>query len=153
MCCCSPGSYKKTPLGDWIATTKKLVQILRYSSSERNCSWSVLSQTNLKAAGLQKLPNEEQVQGFRSKPSALPKFPQSLGDHIEKSAQVKFVSLSVISSTEDLQDLLHSTDCDMDGKLTYQEIRNSLDSVMPEPEHLREFDSDGDGRYSFLEEE
>ena len=49
--------------------------------------------------------------------------------------------------------LAHNTDYDVDGKLTYQEIRNSLDSVMPEPEHLREFDSDGDGRYSFLEED
>ncbi|KAB0354705.1 hypothetical protein FD755_022164, partial [Muntiacus reevesi] len=70
------------------------------------------------------LPNEEQAQGFKSKPSALPKFPQSLGDQIEKTAQVR-------------PDLLHSTDCDVDGKLTYQEIRNSLDSVMPAPEHLR----------------
>ncbi|OWK13292.1 hypothetical protein Celaphus_00014164 [Cervus elaphus hippelaphus] len=91
----------------------------------------------LRATGLQRLPNEEQVQGFKSKPSTLPKFPQSLGDQIEKSAQVRPVSLSVISSIEDLQDLLHNTDCDVDGKLTYQEIRNSLDSVMPAPEHLR----------------
>ena len=116
---------------------KKIVQSLRYSSSERNCSWSVLSQAKLRATGLQRQPNEEQVQGFKSKPSALPKFPQSLGDQIEKSTQVRPVSLSVISSIEDLQDLLHNTDCDVDGKLTYQEIRNSLDSVMPAPEHLR----------------
>lgn len=39
----------------------------------------------------------------------------------------------------------------MDGKLTYQEIWNLLGSAMPEPERLREFDADGDGRYSFLE--
>lgn len=97
----------------------------------------MLSQAKLRATGLQRQPNEEQVQGFKSKPSALPKFPQSLGDQIEKSTQVRPVSLSVISSIEDLQDLLHNTDCDVDGKLTYQEIRNSLDSVMPAPEHLR----------------
>lgn len=39
----------------------------------------------------------------------------------------------------------------MDGKLTYQEIRNSLGSAVPELETLRAFDSDDDGRYSFLE--
>ncbi|KAB0363029.1 hypothetical protein FD754_007185, partial [Muntiacus muntjak] len=76
----------------------------------------------VKSQGIKK--EEEQVQGFKSKPSALSKFPQSLGDQIEKSAQVR-------------PDLLHNTGCDVDGKLTYQEIRNSLDSVMPAPEHLR----------------
>ena len=39
----------------------------------------------------------------------------------------------------------------MDGKLTYQEIWDSFHSAVPEPERLREFDSDGDGRYSFPE--
>lgn len=51
----------------------------------------------------------------------------------------------------DLQGLFRKTGQDMDGKLTYQEIEDSLESIGPEPEHLREFDSDGDGRYSFLE--
>lgn len=49
----------------------------------------------------------------------------------------------------DLQDLFQTTG--QNGKLTYQEIWNSLGSAMPELESLREFDSDGDGRYSFLE--
>jgi hypothetical protein len=35
--------------------------------------------------------------------------------------------------------------------LTYQELWNSLGSAMPRPESLRAFDSNGDGRYSFLE--
>ncbi|XP_057565810.1 EF-hand calcium-binding domain-containing protein 14 isoform X1 [Hippopotamus amphibius kiboko] len=95
--------------------------------------------------------DEEQVQSSTSKPSALPKFPRSLGGQIEKAAQLRPVSLPGISSTEDLQDLFHKTGQDVDGKLTYQEIWDSLDSAVPEPEHLREFDSDGDGRYSFLE--
>ncbi|XP_032483298.1 EF-hand calcium-binding domain-containing protein 14 isoform X2 [Phocoena sinus] len=95
--------------------------------------------------------NEEQVQSFTSKPSALPKFPRSLGGQTEKAAQLRPVSLPGISSIEDLQDLFHKTGQDMDGKLTYQEIWDSLHSAMPEPERLREFDSDGDGRYSFLE--
>ena len=51
----------------------------------------------------------------------------------------------------DLQGLFHKTGQDVDGKLTYQEIEDTLESVGPEPERLREFDSDGDGRYSFLE--
>lgn len=37
--------------------------------------------------------HEEQVQSFTSKPSALPKFPQSLEDHIEKATQLRPVSL------------------------------------------------------------
>nr|XP_040144550.1 EF-hand calcium-binding domain-containing protein 14 isoform X2 [Ictidomys tridecemlineatus] len=52
---------------------------------------------------------------------------------------------------EDLQDLFHKTGQDVDGKLTYQEIWNSLGSTLPDPESLRAFDSNGDGRYSFLE--
>ncbi|XP_008697468.1 EF-hand calcium-binding domain-containing protein 14 isoform X3 [Ursus maritimus] len=95
--------------------------------------------------------NNEQVQSFTSKPSALPKFPQSLGDHIEKAAQLRPIVLPGISSIKDLQDLFHKTGQDMDGKLTYQEIWNSLGSAVPELETLRAFDSDGDGRYSFLE--
>lgn len=95
--------------------------------------------------------HEEQVQSFTSKPSALPKFPQSLGDHIEKTTQLRPISLPGISNIGDLQDLFHKTGQNMDGKLTYQEIWNLLGSAMPEPDRLREFDADGDGRYSFLE--
>ncbi|KAF5923209.1 EF-hand calcium-binding domain-containing protein 14 isoform X1 [Diceros bicornis minor] len=95
--------------------------------------------------------SEEQVQSFTSKPSALPKFPQSLGDQIEKAAQLRPISLPGISSVKDLQDLFRKTDQDVDEKLTYQEISNSLGSALPEPESLRAYDSDGDGRYSFLE--
>lgn len=95
--------------------------------------------------------HEEQVQSFTSEPSAFPELPQSLGDHIEKTAQLRPVSLPGISSIKDLQDLFHETGQNMDGKLTYQEIWNSLGSAMPAPESLREFDADGDGRYSFLE--
>ena len=40
----------------------------------------------------------EQVQSFTSKPSALPKFPQSLGDQIEKAAQLRPIVLPGISS-------------------------------------------------------
>ncbi|XP_012504470.1 PREDICTED: EF-hand calcium-binding domain-containing protein 14 [Propithecus coquereli] len=95
--------------------------------------------------------SEEQVQSFTSKPSALPKFSQSPGGPVEKTAQLRPISLPGISSIKDLQDLFHKTGQDVDGKLTYQEIWNSLGSAMPEPESLRAFDSDGDGRYSFLE--
>lgn len=42
----------------------------------------------------------EQVQSVTSKPSALPEFPQSLGDHSEKAAQLRPVSLPGISSVK-----------------------------------------------------
>ncbi|XP_014926067.1 EF-hand calcium-binding domain-containing protein 14 isoform X2 [Acinonyx jubatus] len=95
--------------------------------------------------------DKEQVQSFTSKPSALPKSPPSYGDHIEKTVQPRPIALPGISSIKDLQDLFHKTGQDMDGKLTYQEIWNSLGSAVPGLETLKEFDSDGDGRYSFLE--
>ncbi|XP_024426823.2 EF-hand calcium-binding domain-containing protein 14 [Desmodus rotundus] len=95
--------------------------------------------------------HEGPVQSVTSKPSALPGFPQSLGGHTEKAAQLRPVSLPGISSIKGLQDFFHKTGQNMDGKLTYQEIWNSLGSAMPAPESLREFDADGDGRYSFLE--
>uniref|UniRef100_A0A8I5N9E3 EF-hand calcium binding domain 14 n=1 Tax=Papio anubis TaxID=9555 RepID=A0A8I5N9E3_PAPAN len=53
--------------------------------------------------------DEEQVQSFTSKPSALPKFSQFLGDPVEKAAQLRPVSLLGVSSIEDLQDLFHKT--------------------------------------------
>ncbi|XP_069934654.1 EF-hand calcium-binding domain-containing protein 14 isoform X3 [Oryctolagus cuniculus] len=96
-------------------------------------------------------PDEEQVQSSTSKPSALPKFSQSFGDQLKKATQPRPISLPGISSIEDLQDLFHKTGQDVDGKLTYQEISQTLGSALPEPERLRTFDSDGDGRYSLLE--
>ncbi|XP_003801471.1 EF-hand calcium-binding domain-containing protein 14 isoform X3 [Otolemur garnettii] len=95
--------------------------------------------------------SEDQVQSFTSKPSALPKFSKSPGGPVKKAAQLRPVSLPGISSIKDLQDLFLKTGQDVDGKLTYQEIWNSLGSAMPGPESLKIFDSDGDGRYSFLE--
>ncbi|XP_023390765.1 EF-hand calcium-binding domain-containing protein 14 [Pteropus vampyrus] len=95
--------------------------------------------------------HEEDVQSFTSKPSALPKFTQSHGDQIEKATQLRPISLPGISNIEDLQDLFHKSGQNVDGKLTYQEIWNSLGSAIPVPESLREFDVDGDGKYSFSE--
>lgn len=40
----------------------------------------------------------EDVQSFTSKPSALPKVPQSHGEQIEKAAQLKPISLPGISN-------------------------------------------------------
>lgn len=40
----------------------------------------------------------EQVQSFTSKPSAFPEFPQSPGDDIEKTAQLRSISLPGIAS-------------------------------------------------------
>ncbi|XP_040833740.1 EF-hand calcium-binding domain-containing protein 14 isoform X1 [Ochotona curzoniae] len=94
---------------------------------------------------------EEQIQNSTSKSSALPKSSQSSGDRIEKAAQPRSVFLPGVSSVEDLQDLFHKIGQDEDGKLTYQEIAQALGSATPEPESLRTLDSDGDGRYSFLE--
>ncbi|XP_034359173.1 EF-hand calcium-binding domain-containing protein 14 isoform X1 [Arvicanthis niloticus] len=93
--------------------------------------------------------DEEQVQNFTSDPSALPEFPQLLGEQIE--TQLKPISLPGISSVKDLQDLFHKTGQDVTGMLTYQELWNSLGSAMPRPESLSAFDSNGDERYSFLE--
>ncbi|XP_021515110.1 EF-hand calcium-binding domain-containing protein 14 isoform X2 [Meriones unguiculatus] len=92
---------------------------------------------------------EEQVQNFTSDLSALPKSSQLLGDQIK--TQLKPVSLPGISSIKDLQDLFRKTGQDVDGTLTYQEVWNSLGTAVPRPESLRAFDSNGDGRYSFLE--
>ncbi|KAM6218830.1 EF-hand calcium-binding domain-containing protein 14 [Rhynchocyon petersi] len=95
--------------------------------------------------------DEEQVQSVTSESSMLPKFSGSLGDQMEKTAQLRPISLPGISSIKDLQDLFKKAGQDMDGKLTYQEIWSSLGSAVPELKNLQAFDSDGDGRYSFLE--
>ncbi|XP_031234103.1 EF-hand calcium-binding domain-containing protein 14 isoform X2 [Mastomys coucha] len=92
---------------------------------------------------------EEQVQNVTSNPSRLPEFSHLLRAQTE--TQLKPISLPGISSIKDLQDVFHKIGRDVDETLTYQELWNSLGSAMPRPETLRAFDSNGDGRYSFLE--
>lgn len=59
-------SFHLKPSVIFVLDRKKIVQILRYPSSERSCSWSVLSQTNLRAAGLQRLPMKVRYSGLAS---------------------------------------------------------------------------------------
>ncbi|KAM6172672.1 EF-hand calcium-binding domain-containing protein 14 isoform 1-T1 [Erethizon dorsatum] len=148
---------------DVIALTKTEKRANLTSSMKEDSSNSQVSKLREKLQLISALTNkpesnrppetadEEQVQSFTSKPSSLPKFSQFLGDQIEKAVQLRPISLPGISSIEDLQDLFHKTGQDVEGKLTYQELWNSLGSATPAPENLRAFDSNGDGRYSFLE--
>ncbi|XP_055978303.1 EF-hand calcium-binding domain-containing protein 14 isoform X3 [Sorex fumeus] len=141
---------------------KKTIELLR-SDMKEDISDSQVSKLREKLQLISALTNKPesnrppetisagQEQSSTSKPSTLPKFSQSLGDQIENTAQLRLVSLPGISNIQDLQDLFHKTGQDVNGKLTYQEISNSLGSAVPEPESFRVFDSNGDGRYSLPE--
>ncbi|XP_055474407.1 EF-hand calcium-binding domain-containing protein 14 isoform X2 [Psammomys obesus] len=147
--------------GDVVALSKAEKRANLTSSAKEDNSNSQVSKLREKLQLISALTNkpernrppepaeEEQVQNFTSDLSALPKSSQLLGDQIK--TQLKPVSLPGISSIKDLQDLFRKTGQDVDGTLTYQEVWNSLGSAMPRPESLRAFDSNGDGRYSFLE--
>lgn len=141
---------------------KKTIEVLQ-SDMKEDISDSQVSKLKEKLQLISALTNKPEsnrppetistvkVQSSTSKPSTLPKFSQSLGDQTQNTAQLRPISLPGISNIEDLQDLFHKIGLDIDGKLTYQEISNSLDSAVPEQDNFKKFDSDGDGRYSLPE--
>ncbi|KAM4640936.1 EF-hand calcium-binding domain-containing protein 14 isoform 2-T2 [Discoglossus pictus] len=60
-------------------------------------------------------------------------------------------SLPGISTERALEELFRNSEYGIDGKLSYQELEQLLGPGLTEPQYFKEFDADGDGRYSFTE--
>lgn len=51
----------------------------------------------------------------------------------------------------DLQDLLSTTSQGTEGKLSYEELQSLVGSTVHDSQSLKEFDADGDEKYSLSE--
>ncbi|KFV76115.1 EF-hand calcium-binding domain-containing protein 14, partial [Dryobates pubescens] len=76
---------------------------------------------------------------------------RSADGSIESDRQQRHLSLPGISSIKDLQSLFERAAEDADGKLSYEDLQQLLGSAAPESQSLKEFDTDGDEKYSLQE--
>ncbi|NXO10279.1 EFC14 protein, partial [Oriolus oriolus] len=96
--------------------------------------------------------NVEGSQSTTAKPTELSRVAsRSVGDNTEKNGQLSHLSLPGISSIEDLQKLFEKAPADADGKLSYKDLQNLLGSTAQESQSFKEFDTDGDEKYTLKE--
>ncbi|NXD95755.1 EFC14 protein, partial [Chaetorhynchus papuensis] len=94
----------------------------------------------------------ESSQSTTAKPTELSRVAsRSAGDNTERNRRLSHLSLPGISSIEDLQKLFKKAPADADGKLSYQDLQKLLGSTAPESQSFKEFDTDGDEKYTLTE--
>ncbi|NXR22063.1 EFC14 protein, partial [Cinclus mexicanus] len=96
--------------------------------------------------------NVESSQSTTAKPTDLSRVAsRSAGDSTQRNGQLSHLSLPGISSIEDLQKLFEKAPEDADGKLSYRDLQKLLGSTAQESESFKEFDTDGDEKYTLKE--
>ncbi|NXL77034.1 EFC14 protein, partial [Leptocoma aspasia] len=96
--------------------------------------------------------NVESSQSTTAKPTDLSRVAsRSAGDNRERNTQLSHLSLPGISSIEDLQKLFEKAPADADGKLSHQDLQKLLGSTAQESQSFKEFDTDGDEKYTLKE--
>ncbi|XP_014727510.1 PREDICTED: EF-hand calcium-binding domain-containing protein 14 [Sturnus vulgaris] len=94
----------------------------------------------------------ESSQSTTAKPTDLSRVAsRSAGDNTERNGQLSHLSLPGISSIEDLQKLFEKAPEDADGKLSYKDLQKLLGSTAQESQSFKEFDTDGDEKYTLKE--
>ncbi|XP_017680148.1 PREDICTED: EF-hand calcium-binding domain-containing protein 14 isoform X1 [Lepidothrix coronata] len=96
--------------------------------------------------------NVESSPSTTAKPTDLSRLTsRSAGDNTESNGQLSHLSLPGISSIEDLQNLFEKAPEDADGKLSYEDLQKLLGSTAQESQSFKEFDTDGDEKYTLKE--
>ncbi|NXA69444.1 EFC14 protein, partial [Mohoua ochrocephala] len=96
--------------------------------------------------------NVESSQSTTAKPTELSRVAsRSAGDNTERNGQLSHLSLPGISSIEDLQKLFEKAPADADGKLSDEDLQKLLGSTAQESQSFKEFDTDGDEKYTLKE--
>ncbi|KAM6262718.1 EF-hand calcium-binding domain-containing protein 14 [Porphyrio hochstetteri] len=91
-------------------------------------------------------------QSATAKPTDLSRLAsRSADDNIEGNRQLRHLSLPGISSIQDLQNLFERATEDADGKLSHEDLLRLLGSTAQESQSFKEFDTDGDEKYSLQE--
>ncbi|XP_033008108.1 EF-hand calcium-binding domain-containing protein 14 isoform X1 [Lacerta agilis] len=92
------------------------------------------------------------LQSTTSKPTKLPRLSsRSVGSSFEGNRHPRDLSLPGISNIEDLQDLFRTISQGSDGKLSYEDLQKLVGSAVYDSQSFKEFDTDGDEKYSLLE--
>uniref|UniRef100_A0A8C8RB83 EF-hand calcium binding domain 14 n=1 Tax=Pelusios castaneus TaxID=367368 RepID=A0A8C8RB83_9SAUR len=87
-----------------------------------------------------------------SKPTNLPRLSsRSVAGNMDRNGHSRRLSLSGIGTIKDLQNLFEKTNQGMDGKLSHEDLQTLLGSAIPELQSFKEFDTDGDEKYSLPE--
>ncbi|XP_063153961.1 EF-hand calcium-binding domain-containing protein 14 isoform X2 [Candoia aspera] len=95
---------------------------------------------------------KENSQSIASEPTKLPRISsRSLGNNFEGSRHPRSLSLPGISNIEDLQNLFRTSSQGTNGKLSYEDLENLVGSTVHVPQSFKEFDEDGDEKYSISE--
>ncbi|XP_048353218.1 EF-hand calcium-binding domain-containing protein 14 [Sphaerodactylus townsendi] len=92
------------------------------------------------------------LQSTTSKPTKLSRLSsRSVGKSFEHIRYPRGLSLPGISSVEDLQELFRISNQGTDGKLTYKDLQNLVGITLHDSQSFKEFDTDGDEKYSLPE--
>ncbi|XP_010155265.1 PREDICTED: EF-hand calcium-binding domain-containing protein 14 [Eurypyga helias] len=96
--------------------------------------------------------NVESSLSTTAKPTDLSRLAsRSADDNTESNRQLGHLSLPGIASIEDLQNLFEKASEDADGKLSHEDLQKLLGSAARESESFKQFDTDGDEKYSLKE--
>ncbi|NXS10786.1 EFC14 protein, partial [Neodrepanis coruscans] len=101
---------------------------------------------------IETIKNVESSPSTTAKPTDLSRLTsRSTGDNTESNGQLSHLSLPGISSIKDLQNLFEKAPEDADGKLSYEDLQKLLGFTAPELQSFKEFDTDGDEKYTLKE--
>ncbi|NWW93842.1 EFC14 protein, partial [Rhynochetos jubatus] len=96
--------------------------------------------------------NVESSLSTTAKPTDLSRLAsRSADDNTKSNGQLGHLSLPGISSIGDLQNLFEKASEDADGKLLHGDLQKLLGSAAQESESFKQFDTDGDEKYSLQE--
>ncbi|NXQ56875.1 EFC14 protein, partial [Anthoscopus minutus] len=130
----------------WVGTRDSQVSKIKETLQLIN-ALAVKSENDIEAS-----KNVKSSQSTTAKPTDLSRVAsRSAGDNTERNGQLSHLSLPGISSIEDLQKLFEKAPADADGKLSYQALQKLLGSTAQESQRFKEFDADGDEKYTLKE--
>ncbi|XP_061200874.1 EF-hand calcium-binding domain-containing protein 14 isoform X3 [Neopsephotus bourkii] len=96
--------------------------------------------------------NVESSLSTAAKPTDLSRLAsRSADDNTEGNGQLRHLSLPGISSIEDLQNFFEKATQDAGGKLSHEDLQKLLGSTAQESQSFKQFDTDGDEKYSLQE--
>ncbi|KAM9542243.1 EF-hand calcium-binding domain-containing protein 14 isoform 5-T5 [Guaruba guarouba] len=96
--------------------------------------------------------NVESSLSTTAKPTDLSRLAsRSADDNTEGNGQLRHLSLPGISSIEDLQNFFEKATQDADGRLSHEDLQKLLGSTAQESQSFKQFDTDGDEKYSLQE--
>ncbi|KAM9008849.1 EF-hand calcium-binding domain-containing protein 14 isoform 1-T1 [Ara ararauna] len=96
--------------------------------------------------------NVESSLSTTAKPTDLSRLAsRSADDNTEGNGQLRHLSLPGIFSIEDLQNFFEKATQDADGRLSHEDLQKLLGSTAQELQSFKQFDTDGDEKYSLQE--